>query len=351
VSVDVASFAQFFRNEISEGVHLSIIQRAAIVILHQQGFTDVQIAEITRCDRATIRHWLNQFSQEGDLQDAPRTSRPRSTEFDTDSSIAGLAMINPITTPRIIRSEMSIDASARTVRRRLDEAGLLGRVARIEFPLNEEHIRKRLAFAHAFGDWSPEDWDRVLFSDESYIHLGYHGQTWVQRPEDTAYLEEYMVLGQRQFSPKIGMWACFSSHGVGPMRLFDENMDARLYTDFMARYMKPHALCMWPNAEWFYLQDNATYHSAVASRRWFHNNGVTCIEFPPHSPDLNPIENLWAHLKRRIEDHNARSIDELEEIISEEWAEMSVDFCACLTHSMPQRLRLVVEAGGHRTRY
>ena len=62
-------------------------------------------------------------------------------------------MQTPITTPRLIRSELGIDASARTVRRRLDEAGLFGRVARIEFPLTEEHIRKRLAFAHAYGGW------------------------------------------------------------------------------------------------------------------------------------------------------------------------------------------------------
>jgi transposase len=351
VSVDVASFAHFFRNAISEGAHLSIMQRTVITTLHHLGFADAYISQLTLCGLASIRRWIDHFDHHGDLQDEPRTGRPRITDFDTDTSIAGIAMQNPTTTPRLIRSELGIDASARTVRRRLDEAGLFGRVARIEFPLTEEHIRKRLAFAHAYGGWSPEDWDRVMFSDDSYIYLGHHGQTWVQRPEDTAYLEQYMVLGQRQFSPKIGMWGCFSSQGVGSMSLFHENMDTRLYTYYMARHMKPHALRTWPNAGWFYLQDNASYHGAAASRRWFHNNGVTCIEFPPHSPDLNPIENLWAHLKRRIEDHNARSIEELKEIISEEWAEISADFCARLTHSMPHRLQLVVEAGGHRTRY
>jgi len=137
VSVDVASFAHFFRNELSEGAHLSIVQRIVIVTLHYLGSTNAQIHELTLCDPATIRRWVDHFNQHGGLQDAPRIGRPRATDFDTDSSIADTAMQTPFTNPLLLRSELSIDASARTVRRRLDEAGLLGRVAWIEFPLTE----------------------------------------------------------------------------------------------------------------------------------------------------------------------------------------------------------------------
>ena len=35
------------------------------------------------------------------------------------------------------------------------------------------------------------------------------------------------------------------------------------------------------------------------------------MELPPYSPDLNPIENLWNHLKRRVEKKNARNTEEL----------------------------------------
>ena len=60
-------------------------------------------------------------------------------------------------------------------------------------------------------------------------------------------LGEYMVPGQSNFASKIGIWACFSSQGVGELRIFDDNMDTRLYTDTMQQFMKPCALRFWPS--------------------------------------------------------------------------------------------------------
>ena len=61
----------------------------------------------------------------------------------------------------------------------------------------------------------------------------------MQRPQDTAYLSQFMVPGQTNFAPKIGIWACFSGQGVAGLRIFDGDMDTRLYTDTMDQFMKP----------------------------------------------------------------------------------------------------------------
>jgi transposase len=322
-----------------------------LITLHQLNFGISQIADLTHCDPRTIHHWIDNWEEHHSLEDDQRGGRTPVTSAETDALIEPFAIETPITTPRIIRSELDIGASARTIRRRLDDVGLFGRVARMEYPFTEEHIAKRLAFAQEYGEWSKKSWDQVIFTDESYIYLGQHGQIWVQRPQDAAFVEEYMVHGQGQFAPKIGMWGCFSSRGVGPMKLFDENMDARMYTDYMARYMKPYALRTWPNKPWHFLQDNASYHGARASYQWFHNNGVSLIPLSPHSPDLNPIENLWADLKRRIEARNVSSIEELKQIASQEWSNTTSELCSRLARSMPRRCELVVEAQGFKTPY
>jgi hypothetical protein len=309
------------------------------------------VAQLTGCDRRTIQHWVTHYQDHHSLGDEPRSGRPRVTSEDTDSSIVAAATETPVTTPRVIRSELHIDASARTVRRRLNEAGLFGRVARIEYPFTEAHITQRLQFAQEHQSWTDDKWAHILFGDETYICLGAHGRIWVQRPQDEAYLSQFMVQGQSNFAPKIGIWACFSSQGVGALRIFDDNMDTTLYTDTVHQFMKPCALRFWPNGPWFYLHDNASYHGSDRSRTWFHNNGVSLIKLPPHSPDLNPIENLWADLKRRVELRNARSIQELKEIINSEWTNTSQLFCSSLVDSMPDRMRAVVAAGGFKTRY
>lgn len=309
------------------------------------------MAQLTGCDRSTIRRWVTHYQQHHSVGDEPRTGRPRVTSEDTDTSIVAAATENPFTTPPTIRRELGVPASARTVRRRLDEAGLFGRVARIEFPFTEEHITERLEFATEHQGWTRDQWARVLFGDETYMCLGVQGQIWVQRPQDAAFLSQFVVQGQSNFAPKIGIWGCFASEGVGGLRIFDDTMDSRLYTDTLQRFMKPFALDFWPSGEWFYLDDNASYHRSHVTQTWLFNNGVNLIKLPPHSPDLNPIENLWADLKRRIESRFPHSIQELKEIVIEEWANTSQSICSNLVASMPDRMQAVLDAGGFKTPY
>jgi hypothetical protein len=308
------------------------------------------IAHMTGCDVRTIQHWVDYYNKHRSLQDEPRSGRPRVTSEETDTLIAATAIETPFTTPRTIRSELEVEASARTIRRRLDEAGLFGRVARISYPFTDEHIVQRLAFANFYKTWKEKDWASVLFSDETHIVLGGVGQVWVQRPEDTAFLAPYMA--QRDpFPQKIGVWGCFSSKEIGPIEIIDGNMDSRVLKDIFQRLMLPTALGMWPNEGWFLLQDNAPYHASTMTQTWLHKKGVTCIDFPPYSPDLNPIENLWADLKRRIELHRPSNLTELKEILLKEWESTDHDFLVCLAHSMIDRCREVISCGGFKTKY
>ena len=231
VTIDRANFGTFFNHERSRGERLTMVQRSTIVALHSLNIGNDVIAGLTHCDPRTVQRWIDYYNEHQSLEDVPRSGRPRVTSEDIDTSIVAAATETPVTTPRIIRTELGIDASARTVRRRLDETGLFGRVARMEYPFTEEHINKRIEFAEEHESWDDNKWSRVLFGDETYIYLGQHGRIWIQRPEDAAYQSQFMVQGQSNFAPKIGIWGCFTGQGVGAVRIFDDNMDTRMYTD------------------------------------------------------------------------------------------------------------------------
>ncbi len=75
------------------------------------------------------------------------------------------------------------------------------------------------------------------------------------------------------------------------------------------------------------------------------------MEWPSMSPDLNPIEHMWGILKRKVEKHHVCNIQQLCDIIMEEWKRMPATNCAALVNSMPRRIKAVLDNNGAPTKY
>jgi transposase len=98
------------------------------------------------------------------------------------------------------------------------------------------------------------------------------------------------------------------------------------------------------------VQDNDPKHKSKLVQNWI-NERVDCLEWPPYSPDLNPIENLWADVKRRAEMDNPKTKEELEAALRKSWSEIDARLIKKLIKSMPKRCKLVLEKGGWMTGY
>jgi len=267
-----------------------------------------------------------------------------------DEKITSVAEENRFITPKQVVNELHLPVSDDTIRRRLDEVGLYGRLAQSEYPFTHEHIRQRLSFAEGYGNWTEEDWERVLFSDETYIELGPHGQVWVQRPIGEALNPDYMTH-KVPHPERVSLWGCFSAKEIGQAEIFVGEFDAVRYKDILSHNLLPTARALFPSGHWWLLHDNAPQHKSHLVQDWLFTHGVACIDFPPYSPDLNPIENLWADLKRRVESHHARTTQELEVHLKDEWEATSPTLLASLAHSMPARCAAVRANKGHHAGY
>ena len=106
-----------------------------------------------------------------------------------------------------------------------------------------------------------------------------------------------------------------------------------------------------PRKMWYLLQDNAPTHRANITKAWLHNHGITLVEFPPYSPDLNIIENVWQYIEVRVEKRRPTTIEELQDVIAEEWEKIPKKFLQKLAHSMVKRLELVIAAKGDHIHY
>ncbi len=92
-------------------------------------------------------------------------------------------------------------------------------------------------------------------------------------------------------------------------------------------------------------------HSAKATSTWFKDHGIPVLNWPANSPDLNPIENLWGIVKRKMRYARPNNAEELKATIRAIWALITPEQCHRLIDSMPRRPAAVIQAKGAPTKY
>lgn len=107
-------------------------------------------------------------------------------------------------------------------------------------------------------------------------------------------------------------------------------------------------------------QDNARIHNFGGTPEWLQIHGIEYIDWPPHSPDLNPIEHIWRFLKDKLVslfpelrdlDNNEASRAQLRAALQVAWREIPQDLIRRLIDSIPRRLQAVIRARGYYTKY
>ena len=86
---------------------------------------------------------------------------------------------------------------------------------------------------------------------------------------------------------------------------------------------------------------------------WFDKNCIPLLPHPPNSPDLNPIEPVWAELKRRLRQlpRHPTTAETLRKAVLKVWDSLTVEDINKYTGSFINRLDAVIEAKGGSTRY
>uniref|UniRef100_A0A8C1X9P9 Nucleoside diphosphate-linked moiety X motif 6 n=1 Tax=Cyprinus carpio TaxID=7962 RepID=A0A8C1X9P9_CYPCA len=87
--------------------------------------------------------------------------------------------------------------------------------------------------------------------------------------------------------------------------------------------MLPSAEKLYGDEDFVFQHDLAPAHSAKTTGKWFTDHGITVLNWPANSPDLNPIENLWDIVKRKLRDARPNTLDELKAAIEASWASIT----------------------------
>lgn len=101
-----------------------------------------------------------------------------------------------------------------------------------------------------------------------------------------------------------------------------------------------------------YMQDGASCHTSVSTATFLRSHKVNVLpDWPPNSPDLNPVEHCWSFISKGLVGKQFRNASELEAAVRGVWASCPPSYIPSLYGSMVRRLTAVVVAQGAATKY
>lgn len=329
--------------------------RKRVVELYHSGQTQVKVARAFNITQSAVSKILKKYRTMGNVINKAKSGRPRKTTLNVDKCIKRISLKDPRKTSRQIteeiREQFNIEITSRTIRNRLIDCGLHGRVAIRKPLLSKKNRIARKAFARTHLSWTVEKWNTVLWSDESkFMLFGSDGRTYVRRPVGKRYDFKYQVPTVKHGGGNIMVWGCFFRSGVGPIIEINGKMDRFMYRDILENTMLPFAEEEMP-LRWVFQQDNDPKHTSKLIKEWFLEKNIALVEWPSQSPDLNPIEHLWEILDRQIRVKKIKNKIELMETIRSEWNKIPLDTLQKLVDSMPKRCQAVLDANGYATKY
>lgn len=328
-----------------------LLVRKLIISDFSDGISQKEIAKRYNVHKSSVSRIISHFKSNKDISITHRGGRPRKTTKRVDGYIVQQAKKDPFATSNKIAARLPVPISTRTVRRRLVEANLRARRPAKKPLISKRNLKKRLKFAKDHLNWSEQKWKTVLFSDESKFNLiGSDGLYFVRRPPNKRLETRYCKKTVKHGGGSIIVWGCFSSAEMGPLHRIHGIMDRFMYKDILEGVMLPHAEEEMP-LRWIFQHDNDPKHTAKVVKSWLAEKKVNVMEWPPQSPDLNPIENLWEIVNQKIDRENCAGLDTLYQRLEDAWKSVPAGVIDNLIASMHRRCQAVIENKGFATKY
>lgn len=330
----------------------------------------------------TVRRWVMRGSASQSLSSKPRSGRPRALSTPA-ANMALKALLDEGLTAKEAAQQLHTKGYAaqvvhrstlvRAAREAAASQGIrlavhTGKPAK---QLTADTKQKRLAFALANRG---RDWGRVMFTDRKRFQFWYPGTKvqrcrWVKKGTKP---EAYTVNKPQC----VNLYAGITKAGITVSHLVAgtskqksayktkmgkpaRNITCAEYGNVLKTTLLPGGDLLLPGSSrlpWVLQQDNDPSHKAAPAVIATWNNSQTnkcelLDNWPPNSPDLNPIENVWSWVDGKVQQKGCKTFEEFKAAVQATLQEVPARLLTSLYGSMPNRILKVIERGGDKTGY
>ena len=132
--------------------------------------------------------------------------------------------------------------------------------------------------------------------------------------------------------------------------MYEDNFDSNSYVNILQDALLENRDCIGEQNVVMQM-DNARYHWTNEILKYYEDNNIKVIDWPPYSPDLNPIENLWGIIKGKLKGKTFTTMTSLKNKLINIWEHIELDLVERLCESIYERIEIWIKTKGALTNY
>ena len=364
-------------------VHLTIKERYKIVDEWERVHSIKLVSKNLKVRKGTCKLWIKRFLATGNVDDKVGRGRKPLLSDRVAEHALDVLVSNDHKGPddvaktlvkkkkvRVVVHRCTLQRAARKAAKRRGKKLVAFRGKPKGKHLGAPTVKKRLDYCKKMLNKS---YANVLFTDRCKFHFDSPGC--VVKPVVYGYEGEYRSITKPNHPKAFNAYGGFSKHGTTDLYECagsygrkseyknkegeeSRNITSEEYRVILARDLLLDALKTFRvkgHCSFVLLQDNDPTHRVASEvlKKFNKENGchITLIGHPPNSPDLNPIENIWGLVKRRVDMRGCKTFKEFKEAVREEFRNIPPSMLRKYVYSMHNRMLACQKANGQRTKY
>ena len=348
-----------------------------------------QVARQFNVDKRTVRLWVQRYAETGNVAVRPRMGRPPALNFKGAAMAKDLLTSGKFGSAQAVANELhrlgiphgvTAVCTSTVARHAKAAASIDGKRIQYmrKFPakrLTKRTQEQRLAYAEANQGRS---WENVMFTDRCKLHFWFPG-------EHVHTNGQWVVQGELPQAYKVNNPSCVNiyagitkkavtkvHHVAGTSKMISKfknkkgqpskNITSSEYMHVLKKTLLPRGSAIFSAqgfSVWYLQQDNDPTHkkaAAQAIKEWNAANqyGIQVRllpNYPPHSPDMNPIENLWAKVQKDVVAVGCKDFAQFKQKVTNLVEKADKKYLKALIGSLPTRINACIVAAGGKTKY